>query len=99
VVYNTLTLNRLADWLKEKGVGSVAMESTGVYWIPLYEWLEKRGFEVLLVHARMLSKVPGRKTGGGVRRRCQRRCQEEVSRRRCQGGVKEVSEGGVSPMI
>ncbi len=40
----------------------MAMESTGVYWIPLYEILEKRSFEVLLVNARMLSSVPGRKT-------------------------------------
>ena len=58
----TPELVRLADWLQEQGVVSVAMESTGVYWIPLYEILEKRGFEVLLVNARMLSSVPGRKT-------------------------------------
>lgn len=58
----TPELNRLADWLKEQGVESVAMESTGVYWIPIYEILERRGFEVLLVNARALSSVPGRKT-------------------------------------
>jgi transposase len=58
----TPELYRLADWLKEQGVESVAMESTGVYWIPLYEILESRGFEVLLVNARALSSVPGRKT-------------------------------------
>lgn len=58
----TPELYRLADWLKEQGVESVAMESTGVYWIPVYEILERRGFEVLLVNARALSSVPGRKT-------------------------------------
>lgn len=58
----TPELYRLADWLKAQRVGSVAMESTGVYWIPLYEILESRGFEVLLVNARALSSVPGRKT-------------------------------------
>ena len=58
----TAALERLADWLKAQGVGSVAMESTGVYWIPLYEVLEARGFDVLLVNARQLSNVPGRKT-------------------------------------
>jgi transposase len=55
-------LIRLADWLEAQGVESVAMESTGVYWIPLYEILERRGFDVLLVNARALSSVPGRKT-------------------------------------
>ena len=58
----TPQLHRLADWLKVEGVESVAMESTGVYWIPIYEILESRGFEVLLVNARALSRVPGRKT-------------------------------------
>ncbi len=58
----TPELYRLAGWLKEQGVESVAMESTGVYWIPIYEILESRGFEVLLVNARALSSVPGRKT-------------------------------------
>ena len=58
----TPELYRLAEWLKTQGVGSVAMESTGVYWIPLYEILERQGFEVLLVNARALSSVPGRKT-------------------------------------
>jgi transposase len=58
----TPQLNQLADWLKEQGVESVAMESTGVYWVPIYEILERRGFEVLLVNARALSSVPGRKT-------------------------------------
>lgn len=58
----TPQLHCLADWLKEQKVESVAMESTGVYWIPIYEILERRGFEVLLVNARALSSVPGRKT-------------------------------------
>ena len=58
----TSELNALADWLAEQGVVSVAMESTGVYWIPIYEILESRGFEVLLVNARHLGNVPGRKT-------------------------------------
>jgi transposase len=58
----TPELYTLADWLEEQEVESVAMESTGVYWVPIYEILEKRGFEVLLVNARMLSRVPGRKT-------------------------------------
>jgi transposase len=58
----TPELYRLTDWLNAEGVESVAMESTGVYWIPIYEILEARGFEVLLVNARALSSVPGRKT-------------------------------------
>ena len=55
-------LHRLADWLKETGVTTIAMESTGVYWIPVFEILEARGFEVLLVNARDVKNVPGRKT-------------------------------------
>jgi transposase len=55
-------LERLADWLQSEGIKSVAMESTGVYWIPLYELLESRGFEVLLANAKQLANVPGRKT-------------------------------------
>jgi transposase len=58
----TADLHKLADWLAECGIKSVAMESTGVYWIPLYEILEERGFEVLLVNARHVKNVPGRKT-------------------------------------
>ncbi len=52
----------LADWLKRCEIETVAMESTGVYWIPLYELLVERGFEVLLVDARRVKNVPGRKT-------------------------------------
>src|SRR5437867_500970 len=55
-------LHRLADWLKEVGITTIAMESTGVYWIPVFEILEARGFEVLLVNARNVKNVPGRKT-------------------------------------
>ena len=55
-------LYALADWLKQCGIQTVAMESTGVYWIPLYELLVERGFEVRLVDARQAKNVPGRKT-------------------------------------
>jgi transposase len=58
----TADLSRLADWLRECGVNTVAMESTGVYWIPLFDVLEERGFEVLLVNAAHIRNVPGRKT-------------------------------------
>ena len=58
----TQDLHSLADWFKTCGVTSVAMESTGVYWIPAYEILEQRGFEVILVNARYAKNVPGRKT-------------------------------------
>jgi transposase len=58
----TPELLRLADWLKEQKVTTVAMESTGVYWIPLFEILASRSFEVNLVNARQISHVPGRKT-------------------------------------
>ena len=63
-VFGTTTaqLNELVDWLVEQGVESVAMESTSVYWIPLYELLESRGIEAVLVNARQLHNVPGRKT-------------------------------------
>jgi len=52
----------MADWLQSHGVTTVAMESTGIYWIPLFEILESRGFEVFLVNARDAKNVPGRKT-------------------------------------
>jgi transposase len=63
-VFRTTTddLNKLVDWLREQRVESVAMESTSVYWIPLYELLESRGIEAVLVNARQLHNVPGRKT-------------------------------------
>ncbi|MFQ5705762.1 MAG: IS110 family transposase [Gemmatimonadales bacterium] len=58
----TPDLERLADWLEECGIRSVAMESTSVYWIPLFQILEQRGLEVCLVNARHVKNVPGRKT-------------------------------------
>jgi transposase len=58
----TADLRRLADWLQSCGVKTVAMQSTGVYWIPLYEILEERGFEVFLVNARHTKNLPGRKS-------------------------------------
>ena len=58
----TTDLHNLSRWLKSLGVTSVAMESTGVYWIPVFEILESDGFEVLLVNAREVKQVPGRKT-------------------------------------
>ena len=60
-VFGTTTdqLQELCDWLIGQGVESVAMESTHVYWIPIYELLESRGIEVLLVNARQLHSVPG----------------------------------------
>jgi transposase len=58
----TADLHRLADWLQHCGVTTVAMQSTGVYWIPLYEILDARGFEVFLVNARHTKNLPGRKS-------------------------------------
>jgi len=55
-------LHKMADWLTSVGIKTIAMESTGVYWIPVFEILEARGFEVLLVNARAVKNVPGRKT-------------------------------------
>ena len=55
-------LHELAAWLKKCGIETVAMESTGVYWIPLYELLEEAGFEVLLVNAHHVKNVSGRKS-------------------------------------
>jgi len=58
----TADLHRLADWLEACGVETVAMQSTGVYWIPLYEILEERGLQVYLVNARHTKNLPGRKS-------------------------------------
>jgi transposase len=62
--YPTFTddLCGLADWLKACGIENVAMEATGVYWIPIFQILEKRGFKVTLVNARHAKNVPGRKS-------------------------------------
>lgn len=58
----TSDLHSMADWLVEVGVTTVAMESTGVYWVPVYEILEDRGLVVILANARDARGVPGRKT-------------------------------------
>jgi hypothetical protein len=58
----TQDLHDLADWFRSCGVTSVAMESTGVYWMPAFEALEGHGFQVILVNARYAKNVPGRKT-------------------------------------
>jgi transposase len=58
----TSDLHRLVNWFKECGVETVVMESTSVYWIPIFELLDARGFTVFLVNARDAKHVPGRKT-------------------------------------
>jgi transposase len=58
----TEDLIALANWLEQCTIKTVAMESTGVYWIPLYQILQSRGIEVCLVNARHVKNVPGRKT-------------------------------------
>lgn len=58
----TTELYALADWLETCGITTVAMESTGVYWIPVFQILEERGLEVLLVNARYVKNVAGRKS-------------------------------------
>lgn len=58
----TADLHEMASWLKEHGITTVALQSTGVYWIPLVEVLEQAGLEVYLVNARGTKNLPGRKT-------------------------------------
>jgi transposase len=58
----TEDLEQMADWLEHCGVTTVAMESTGVYWIPLYEILDRRGLQPCVVNARHMKNVPGRRT-------------------------------------
>ena len=58
----TAQLHVLRDWLEAQGVRSVAMEATGVYWLPLYGVLEAAGFEVRMVNGRQTRNLPGRKT-------------------------------------
>jgi transposase len=62
--FDTFTedLHKAAQWLKACGIESIAMESTGVYWIPVFQILEAYGFDVLLVNAKHVKNVPGRKT-------------------------------------
>src|SRR3954468_22530737 len=63
-VFGTFTadLSALANWLAVHHIDTVAMESTGVYWIPAFELLEERGFKVYLVNARNMKGMPGRKS-------------------------------------
>ena len=58
----TADLVRMADWLVALGITTVAMESTGVYWVPAFEVLESRGLDVILANAREARAVPGRKS-------------------------------------
>jgi len=58
----TKCLEEMVEWLLKLGVESVTMESTYVYWIPVYEMIEEAGLEVVLVNARQMHNVPGRKT-------------------------------------
>jgi transposase len=58
----TADLQTLADWLVDRGIQTVAMESTGVYWIPLFEELEARGLQCCLISAQSIKRVPGRKS-------------------------------------
>jgi transposase len=58
----TADLNKLADWLQQCGIETAAMQSTGVYWIALYDILSERGIQVFLVNARDTKNMPGRKT-------------------------------------
>jgi len=58
----TVDLHNLADWLEACEVTTVAMESTGIYWVPTYEILEERGFELYLVNASHIKNVTGKKT-------------------------------------
>jgi transposase len=58
----TADLYAIAEWLKSRGITTVAMESTGVYWIPLFQILETSGLEVRLVNAHFVKTVPGRKS-------------------------------------
>ena len=58
----TKDLQEMADWLEKCGITTVAMESTGVYWIPVHQILERRGIAVVLSNAQHIKNVPGRKT-------------------------------------
>jgi transposase len=58
----TVDLESLVDWFIDRGIQTVAMESTGVYWIPLFETLEARGLQGCLISASSIKHVPGRKS-------------------------------------
>jgi len=69
----TVDLQEMGGWFKEHNIKTIAMESTGVYWIPLFEELEREGFECLLISSRSLRRVAGRKSDIQTRngsRRC-----------------------------
>ena len=63
-VFETFTpgIRKLGDYLKESGVKRVAMESTSIYWIPVWNILSKMGFELMLVNPFLIKQLPGRKT-------------------------------------
>lgn len=63
-IFGTVTaeLYRLRDWIKQEGAHSVAMEATGIYWLPIYGVLEAAGLEVLMVNGKQIRNLPGRKT-------------------------------------
>ena len=71
----TADLHRLVDWFTQCGVETVVMESTSVYWIPVFELLDARGFTVCLVNARDAKHVPGRKTDVSDAQWLQRLCE------------------------
>ena len=88
-------LNAMADWLIACGVDTVALESTGVYWIPVYEVLEQCGLKVWLVDARQMKYVPGRKSDV---QDCQRRqCASSRARHR-RDRTRPVRRSGVDRM-
>ena len=58
----TSSLTELRDWCKEKKVSHIAMESTGIYWKPVFNVLEDEDFEIILVNARHVKNIPGHKT-------------------------------------
>ncbi len=96
----TADLYRLADWLAECGVETVAMESTGVYWIPLFGVLEERGFQVMLVDPRRIKNVPGRTSRRAalvprdqLRRNCPHRGGTQTSAGPARRRVKRRREG------
>ena len=77
----TADLHRLADWLGACKIKTVAMESTGVYWIPIFEILEECGFEVVLVNAQHIKNVPDVCRGEAKEERALERRGEEMSLR------------------
>jgi len=58
----TSSLTDLRDWCKQQGVTHIAMESTGIYWKPVFNVLEDESFEIILVNARHVKNIPGHKT-------------------------------------